>query len=494
MSTAQTQPPGADREYDQRPAPDREKPDFAAIATQFTQYGAEDLEIIWERNDELASVRDFKFFLLYCKQHQLNPVAGEVVGSMRYDSIKRRMVMTPIVKIGVLRKRRALECDGLDEAKFTYEGTALVSASGSIYRKGSARPFSATVYYKEYAPLTNSGHVVSHWKDKPHIMLGACLEAQLTRIAFFDLCGDFLTDEETQTRERPTSTMDEPTAEDDARVSALTGKIGVKPTPAPAETKAAEPETALPTPAPLAPLTETVRPADDPLPAPCEGKPSSEFANAEEPKPLTLAERKAAILATLNLPDKAGTSLVNDYCRGFLATEGLPKKQEIYGPILDKLSADVADPLKRKAVIENPKAAGALAAGRAPDPLDVFATRYGWPADIVKTVREIGQARQQTPKDTVAWLTTLGLENATLENVTAFLPVAALTRQAYLVLDASRKYKLSVKVLVESMEAALGKKASEISTSALDEALGAMDQLLAAKYGQPEPEQEEMPF
>src|SRR6185369_11924868 len=107
-------------EFDQRPESQqkqpREVPDFPALAKQFATSAA-DLEILWERHDQIQSVADFKFFLLYCRKNELDPV-GEAIPLYRWNPIKRREVLTPIVSIGVMRKRRATACDGLDQFKF----------------------------------------------------------------------------------------------------------------------------------------------------------------------------------------------------------------------------------------------------------------------------------------------------------------------------------------------------------------------------------------
>ncbi len=467
--------------------PKRETPDFAAIAAQFTKFTQSDIEIIWDRNDEISTVSDFRFFLLYCKQHDLNPIMGEVVASMRYDSIKRKRVMTPIVKIGVLRKRRALECDGIDQATFTYDGAQLVSASGSIYRKGAAKPFSTTVYYKEYAPQTDSGGVVYHWREKPHIMLGACLEAQLTRIAFFDLCGDFLTDEEMQSRERPDSTMGEPTAEDEARVGALAGKVGVKATPA-----AAPVETAAPLAETKEPVVET-KPAETVAPAPpVETKPA-----VPETKPaLSPKERMANVIEKFGMSPKSAQATFNTFCRSFLATDTLPKKAEVYVPLIEKLEAAVADPAQLKALIADPRRFAEQSAGRKPDPIEEYGRKYSWPPESVRTLKEIAKARELPPQEAVDWMNALEVNLLTTPDTSAFLRLAQYTRKAYLILDASRKYNISVHILVENLESTLGMPLPDLPAERLDQALELVDSALAVKNATAlgMPEQEEMPF
>lgn len=257
-------------EFDQRPEaqqkPPREKPDFAVLAQQFPNWGADNLEIMWDRYDEIQTVSDFRYFLFYCRQNELDPTAGEVAPLYRWNPMKRRDVLTPIVTIGALRKRRAKECDGLDEFKFTHDGQLLVSASGTIYRKGCAKPFSASVWYDEYAPRIN-GQLSTIWVGKAHMLLSKCLEAQLTRLGFFDLCGEFLVEEETAKQDHPQTVEAQPKTEEfqvgekkpagnevetkqaDAAVTA-TQQTAAPETKTSTETKAAVTET-------TAPITET---------------------------------------------------------------------------------------------------------------------------------------------------------------------------------------------------------------------------------------------
>jgi hypothetical protein len=196
MSSKQT------NEFDQRSEPTRETIDFEILSQQIKAWPSHELQMLWETYDEIATGSDFAQYLHYAKRQGLDPLSGEVVPSYRWNAIKRREVMTPLVTIGVLRKRRAEACDGLSQFVFTYaEGDrdkrVPVSASGMIFRKGCAQPFHATVWYDEYAPRDSQGAPVPMWYNKAHMLLSKVLEAQLTRLAFFDLC-DFLIDEETQ--------------------------------------------------------------------------------------------------------------------------------------------------------------------------------------------------------------------------------------------------------------------------------------------------------
>jgi hypothetical protein len=414
---------------------DRETPDFAALAQLFPTWTADDLEIIWSRNEEITKVSDLKYFLKYCREYAFNPIVGEVIATMRYDSIRRRMVLIAIVKIGVLRKRRALECDGLDEAKFTYEGSSLVSASGAIYRKGCSKPFSTTVYFSEYAPKNDAGSVVQHWREKPHIMLGACLEAQLTRIAFFDLCGDFLTDEETQASARTPSTTDDATPEDDLRVAALAGKIGMKPVAQPRSEAVQERQ-------PLGKVTaepEPPAPPEPPIEAPA--KPQA-----------SVRDRMAAVKEAFGAPGQEAKRILNEYCRGFFNSETLPNKEKVYLPLLDKIETEVSDAARLKALVDSPRKAGAIAAGRGPGPVEGYGREHSWDLESMRLLREIALARGMSEEDAVSWMEHIGIGALGTNDVRAFLNVAMLTRNAYILLELSKARGKSVSELAESMK------------------------------------------
>lgn len=378
------QPP-QDQEYDQRDyrqAPAREKPDYAKLAEQFTEYTADDLEIIWERNDELLTVGDFRFFLYYCKQHKVDPVVGECVASYRWNSIKGKKVLTPIVTIGVLRKRRAPECDGLDQFAFTEDGKALVSASGSIYRKGCARPFSTTVFYKEYAATNRQGSITAMWRDKSHIMLSKCLEAQLTRLGFYDVCGELLIDEETQSRGQ----VEDP---EPASTPPAPSPVGVKP-----ETSE--------------PVVETKQP------------------EPEAPTP-TFEERMAALISKIGGEPKEATAKIKAYFRAFLGVERLTAKDATFYSIpLSKLEAVIDARLADLKI--NPGGLGDELAGRAKGILETEFDRLNWPEDLREMAKRVMQAlAHKTDQDFLTFMNVetsgVGLRTMPIDAIRAFLPL-----------------------------------------------------------------------
>lgn len=439
MSTTQQQP-----DYDQRTErqkPEREKPDFALLAQQFTQWTPEDLEIIWERNDEIQTASDFRFFLYYCKQYQVDPVVGDVVATSRWNWAKQKSVLTPIVTIGVLRKRRAPECDGLDQFQFNYNGNVLVSASGSIYRKGCVKPFSATAFYKEYAGTDRKGNITSMWRDKSHIMLSKCLEAQLTRLAFFDLVGELLIDEETQARDHEAAPQ---TAETPL-------VVGVKPSP---------------------PKEPQSPPPSEPAPVPPPKEP-------EAPAPPDPKARIEAVRAKLGGNNPVVKGVVNDFFRGCFATNALPKKLELYAVPIEKLEAQTATPAGIKELLENPRECGARAMGHTPNPVEQFGVAQKWEPETMAMVRQIAKDREMQPEDMVAWFNTLELAKLTPADARAFFRMALVTRSAHLLLEAAAKRGVPPADLLREIETALGKPVDMVDQKELDETLDSLEKELS---------------
>ena len=459
MSTTQQQP---EPEYDQRrerPKPEREKPDFAALAQQFPQWTAEDLEIIWDRNDEILLISDFRFFLYYCKQYQVDPVVGEVVASYRWNSIKRKQVLIPIVTIGVLRKRRAPECDGLDQFVFNYNGNVLVSASGSIYRKGCTKPFSATAFYKEYAGTDRQGNITSMWRDKSHIMLSKCLEAQLTRLGFFDVVGELLIDEETQARDHEAVA-----AEPEPQL-----KVGVKPAPEqpkepePPRSEAAKVEQGDSGEAPQSPTSPAPPTPEPPKPTP----------------PPDLKARTDAVKAKLGGDGRISKGVINDFFRGCFAADALPKKPELYAVPIQKLEAQTATPAGIQALLEDPRGCGARSMGHTPNPVEEFAQKHGWTAGTMALIRTIAKQRDMQPDDMLAWFNTLELGVLLPADAEAFFQLAAHVRNAYVVLDVAKRDACSVASVVARVKQAFDPGA-EIDTAKLAAILRAMEKEMAA--------------
>ena len=416
MSTQPNQPRGDDREYDQRPAPVREKPEYAKLVEQFTDYTPEDLEIIWERNDELLTVGDFRFFLYYCKQHKVDPVVGECVASYRWNSIKGKKVLTPIVTVGVLRKRRAPECDGLDQFTFAYEGKVLVSASGSIYRKNCAKPFSTTVFYKEYASTTRTGTITTMWREKSHMMLGKCLEAQLTRLGFYDVCGELLIDEETQSRGQ----VEDPEAQA-AATAAGPSPVGVK----------AEP--AAPTPA---------APAPEPEPEP----------EPEPVAPKTFQERSAALAKKIGGAEKVALGMLASYFRGFLDVKRLSKDVALYTVPLDKLEPVIDQDMGT--FMADPEGFGMRLAGRPRDKKSMAEAemeKLGWPEDIRGLAKDLMKALEHTDQDFITWLNNIApLKTMSHDDLRIFLPLFGVVRGS--ALDLVDWAETQKKTLAEALE------------------------------------------
>jgi len=417
---AQTQQQQGIGERQEAPPIQRPTPDYAAIAKQFSQWDEDDLQIIWQRNDELRTVEDFRFFLYYAQQHKVDPAVGEVVASYRWNSIKKRQVLTPIVTVGVLRKRRAEQCDGIDQFTFAYDGKKLESCSGTIYRKGCARPFSTTVFFDEYAATTSSGTLTSMWAGKGHMMLSKCCEAMLSRIAFYDLCGELLIDEEVQQREQPlegaaaAGVTEEPLAVGEKPEPPETtaapkangaAAVPVEPPPPPPAAAAPPPPAAQPPkkepakkekPAPAPPPPAAAAPAAAPAPAPA-------AAPAPAPK-LNFDEMITVVSDKLGGGDpKANHRIIGKFFCGYLSTDTVPKDREKLTPPLEALVAVIdkkADELRR-----DPEALGKkMNPQAAKSKLDKEFDLLNWPAPVRDLARRVMNHAGQDEETFIGWI------------------------------------------------------------------------------------------
>lgn len=150
-----------------------------------TTYTKEQIELIRKYICDGATDDEFKIFLDIAKSVNLNPFHKDIY------CIRLKNQMTPMVSIGGLRKiaHRTGLCGEISDRTFKYvldkDGNPtekLLSATCSVEKYnpmvGKMFKYTATVYYKEFFANTNM------WRNKPHIMLGKCAEAEAIRKAF----------------------------------------------------------------------------------------------------------------------------------------------------------------------------------------------------------------------------------------------------------------------------------------------------------------------
>jgi hypothetical protein len=472
--------------FDQRPAngaPQRETPDFAALSKLFPKWDATDLEVLWDRNDELRAAAEFKYFLSFANANDLDPMRDEVVAAVRWNSVKRRRELTPLVTIGVFRKRRGEYCDGIDPFEFEEDpkGKWPLSASGKIYRKESKNPFCAKVWFSEYAPQDENGYVVPLWAAKGHMMLSKVLEAQLTRIGFYDKIGDMLIDEETQQRDAaaPKPAADEYVVGEkepaNAKVESKPDTTGSKPAATetaeskPAVNGAADPERTPgqragdkfwdgkdPKPEAPTPAAPTVSPklkskavqhkeaaeATAPTPEVGQAKPSEAALDFD----FMIAE----ISRKIGGPVKDAHMLIRRYLGAYLnipAGTPTPKERTVLNPPIHELhkACNFSDSCVED-LRSDPEGLGIRLSGRI-DPLEEEFGILNWPANVRLLARKVLALQGQAPNAFREWIhmpiagqpeNGTGLEIAAIEpaGLEIFFPLFLLVKgRAFEILD-----------------------------------------------------------
>jgi hypothetical protein len=453
---------GYDQTAEQKPG--REAPDFALLAQTMKHWDAAELEILWERYDEIKDAADFRYFLYYCKQNNLDPAAGEVVPAYRWNTIKRREVLTPIVTIGLLRRRRAAECDGIDQFVFQHDGKVLISASGTIHRKACAHPFSATVFYDEYCAVDNRGNINAMWAGKAHMMTSKVLEAQLTRMAFFDLCGEFLIDEETQRGgdDPADQTKTEPADEFvvGEKKPAETGNV--------VEMKAPE-VAATPTEQNVAPETKPEPPKAESQPAP--PIPPTLPLGAVKPEP-TFEDMIATARAKLGGTSKAADTLIARYFAEYLdirpvgGKRTIPKDRSKLMPPLIKLIEVIEQ--RFGDLRADPELLGCELSGRKKSLLDEEFAILKWGPSLCELARAVMFLNGQAERDFAAWLsmpiagdaqrgTGIAIAGMEPEALQIFLPLYLLVRgKAFQVVDWAIAHNEGILKTLQDMVTASG--------------------------------------
>jgi phage recombination protein Bet len=207
------------------------KPEVLRPATAVTATGrirklSEDEVSLLKRTVAKGTSDDeFAMFLWFCRNHQVDPVAGEVYCIMRWDS-KRDVVgtgedgkpiyqggmkMTITMGIGGLRglaARKHKDYGSTDDPVWEF-GTRKTKAlrripesvSVAVWKKGAARPTRATIFWDEFAPkdLENEPWKHDFWNRSPANQLAKCCEAQALRKSYPDLNNIYIPEELAQT-------------------------------------------------------------------------------------------------------------------------------------------------------------------------------------------------------------------------------------------------------------------------------------------------------
>lgn len=156
---------------------------LTAVATREHNVSApavtsEQLDLIRRTIAQGATDDELKLYLFDCARQGVHPLDKLV------HFTKRSGKYTPITSIDFMRIRAADtgEMAGSDEPLFVSEGTAVFSATVTVFRmtQGQRFAYTATARWSEYKPDQND----FMWRKMPHTMLGKCAEALALRKGF----------------------------------------------------------------------------------------------------------------------------------------------------------------------------------------------------------------------------------------------------------------------------------------------------------------------
>lgn len=156
-------------------------------------YDREQIDLIKDTVAKGATDTELRLFLYQCQRTGLDPLLKQIHAVKRWDSSSRREVMA--IQVGIdgyrLIADRTGRYAGNEDAEF---GPAIDDggrpvpgwAKVTVYKivAGEPRPFSAKVFWREYAGRKKDGSLNSFWRDKPCTMLSKVAEAHALRKAF----------------------------------------------------------------------------------------------------------------------------------------------------------------------------------------------------------------------------------------------------------------------------------------------------------------------
>src|SRR5258706_463483 len=157
----------------------------------------------------------FALFLWFCRKHGLDPVAKEVycllfkVAKHHQDEKgiwyegKEMVILTGIGGLrGLAGRNYPLEYGSTDEPEFTFSGQKTPAGklipdtcTVRVWKKGAARPTSATLYWEEFAPHDLTEDRFKFWNKSPKNQLAKCTEGQALKKAYPDLSSIYVTEE-----------------------------------------------------------------------------------------------------------------------------------------------------------------------------------------------------------------------------------------------------------------------------------------------------------
>ncbi len=265
-----------------------------------------------------------------------------------------------------------------------------------------------------------------NYKNYPKNMLMWRALANCARFIAADLLGGiYLPDELEDIAEPPPTAHPE---ESDTELS-----VGVKPSPS----NGTPPEPSGPVPTP------------DPQPSPTNNPPGDNPPSTTPTEDTqTLKERIAAVKRLLG-GSRTADRIVNEFFRGWLGTDVLPKSPEAYFDPVAKLEEIVTSDVD--SLLNDPRGAGRRARRPEADALADFAAEHGWGPDTVSAAKAVASKLNMSQTDLLSWFEVLGLPSLPVDDIHAFLTLAQQTRRAHLLLDIAAKRQRPASELAKTL-------------------------------------------
>lgn len=163
-------------------------------------YDREQVDLIKTTIAKGCTDDELRLFMATAQRLQLDPFARQIYAVKRFDRKEERDVMSIQVGIDGLRSsadRTGLYAPGGDH-EFSYNAEGLLVKATATVRKfsnGSWLECRRSAFWDEYVQLDKARNPTPMWRDKPHVMLGKCAEAQALRAAFPQLGGAYIPEE-----------------------------------------------------------------------------------------------------------------------------------------------------------------------------------------------------------------------------------------------------------------------------------------------------------
>ena len=140
-----------------------------------------------------ATDAELRLYLAVCRSYGLHPLMRRMYAFR--DTTRGGKLVVGVTIDGFLEiAERSGQLAGFGETSYEYEGSVLMRATATVFRKGWDHPISVSARYSEYA--RNVDQDWSNWRKMPEVMLEKVALARALRRAFPAMLGGIYTRDE----------------------------------------------------------------------------------------------------------------------------------------------------------------------------------------------------------------------------------------------------------------------------------------------------------